>query len=82
MGFTGGLRLGLGLSGGGRIVGGRSSFRRKKFCAVQQWASEGGVIAGPRTLQVGLSLKLGSHGLHLGIQIVHVVEQKSFGKHG
>ena len=76
------FRVALSLSDRRRIFGRSRGLGSKKLGAVQQRASERGVVAGPGTLEVGLALELGAHGLHFGIQVVHVVQQERFGKHG
>src|SRR5580698_3142853 len=66
-----------------RVIRRRSGgLRSKKLGAVQQGASERGVVAAPGALQVGLALEVGAHGLHFGVQVVHVMQQERFREHG
>jgi len=70
------LRLRWRIPRSGRRLG------REKFRAIQQRTPERSVVAGPRAFQVGLALEVGAHGFHLGVQVVHIVQQERLGKHG
>src|SRR5579863_10100585 len=59
---------------GGGVRSWSSDLRRKKLCTIQQRATERGVVTAPRTFKVGFSLEMGSHRLHLGVQIIHVMQ--------
>ena len=65
-----------------KIFDRRSNLGRKKLRAIQQRPPEGSVVTGPGTFQVSFALEVGAHGLHLGIQVIHIVQEQRFREHG
>src|SRR5580698_9836020 len=72
----------LRLFGRGFSLGGRPLLALLKFSRVQQRTPKRRVIARPRTLQPGLALEVGAHGLHLRIEIIQIMQRQRFRKHG
>src|SRR5215468_1755701 len=54
----------------------------EKFFGVQQRPPQGRAVASPWVFLVDLPLEQGAHTLHLRVEVVHVVQQQRFRKHG
>src|ERR1019366_5336405 len=59
----------------------RRFFRLQKFSGIEQRPPQRRIVAGPRAFEFGLALEVSAHCLHLGIQIVKIVQHERFGKH-
>src|ERR1700677_5218504 len=53
----------------------------QEFSGIEQRPVKRGVLAGPRSLEFRLALEVGTHCLHLGVQIVEIVQHKRFREH-
>src|SRR6266446_4768929 len=79
LGGFGGFRFRFGRCGHSRVL---RSFRLKEFRGIQERPAHRWVVAGPGSVELSLTFEVRPHGLHLGIEIVQVMEHERFGKHG
>src|SRR5437899_1644071 len=78
LGGFGGFRFRFGRRGHSRVL---RSFRLKEFRGIQERPAHRRVIARPGSVDLGLTFEMRPHGLHLGIEIVEVMEHECFRKH-